>query len=64
MNTWHIIASSRMEEVVLESGEMTEGAAKAKAMEVSRLCPHAIIIVRDWDEVDRWAYEYGVEVDL
>lgn len=64
MNTWHIIATNRMDDVVLESGEMTEGAAKAKALELSRLCPHAIIVVRDYDEVERWAYEGGVEIDL
>ena len=64
MNTWHIIATNRMDDVVLESGEMTEGEAKAKAVELSRLCTHAIIVVRDWDEVERWAYEGGLEVDL
>ena len=64
MNTWHIIATNRMDDVVLESKEMTEGAAKAKARVLSELCPHAIIVVRDWDEVERWAYEGGLEVDL
>ena len=64
MNTWHIIATNRMDDVVLESGEMTEGAAKVKALDLSKLCPHAIIVVRDYDEVERWAYERGMEVDL
>ncbi len=64
MNTWHIIATNRMDEVALESKETTEGAVRAKALELSRLCPHAIIVVRDFDENDRWAYENGMEVDL
>ena len=37
MNTWHIIATNRMDDVVLESGEMTEGAAKVKALDLSKL---------------------------
>ena len=64
MNTWHIIATDRIEEIVLESGEQTEAWFKQRAIEISRLCPQAVIVVRDWDESDRWAYENGIEVDL
>jgi len=64
VNTWHIIATDRIEEIVLESGEQTEAWFKQRAIEISKLCPHAIIVVRDFDENDRWAYENGMEVDL
>ena len=64
MSKWFILASSRMDEVVLEAMEATEGAVIVKAAELSRLCPHAIIIVRDYDEVNRWAYECGMDVEL
>jgi len=64
VNTWHIIATDRIEEIVLESGEQTEAWFKQRAIEISKLCPQAVIVVRDWDESDRWAYENGMEVDL
>lgn len=65
MNTWHILATNRIEEIVLESREQTEAwFIKQRAVLISQLCPHAIIVVRDCDENDRWAYEDGREIDL
>lgn len=64
MNTWHIIATNRMDDVALESKETTESAVREKALQLSRLCPHAIIVVRDYDENERCAYEGGMEIEL
>jgi len=64
VNTWHIVACGKDEEVVLDVKETTEGIARAKALAISNMCPHATIVVRDFDENDRWAYENGIEVDL
>jgi len=64
VNTWHIIATDRIEEIVLESGEQTEAWFKQRAIGISQLCPQAVIVVRDYDENDRWAFEDGMEVDL
>ncbi len=64
MNTWHILATDRIEKIVLESREQTEAWVKQRAVGISQLCPHAIIVVRDCDENDRWAYEDGIEIDL
>jgi len=64
MNTWHILATDRIEKIVLESREQTEAWFKQRAVVISQLCPHAIIVVRDWNEVDRWAYEDGREIEI
>lgn len=64
MNTWHIIACGRDEEVILSVVKKTTVDARRLAQGISTDCTEVTILVRNPDGETHWAYRHGMEVDL
>lgn len=64
MNTWHIIACGRDEEVMLSVVKKTTVDARILAQSISADCTEVTILVRNPDGETHWAFRQGMEVDL
>ena len=64
MNTWHIIACGRDEEVTLSVAKKTAIDAKRLAEGISVDCTEVTILVRNPNGETHWAFRNGMEVAL
>jgi len=64
VNTWHIIACGKDDEVLLAEVEKTMVQVRRIARGISCDCTEVTVVVRNPDEETHWAFRHGMEVDL
>lgn len=64
MNTWHIIACGKDEEVLLAVVTKDVVGARIIGQSISADCTEVTIVVRNQDGETHWAFRRGIEVDL